>query len=68
MGYGERSLTNINEKYSANTPHAYSIPSAINPKKGVSFTSGRHVILCLSVGNRRPSLKRQIQQAIPQSS
>lgn len=47
IGYGERSLSNLNDKHSANTPHAYSIPPTINYKKGISFTSGRHVIyLC----------------------
>ncbi len=43
IGSGERSLLGLNDKFSINTPHAYSIPSSINYKKGVSFTSGRHV-------------------------
>jgi hypothetical protein len=43
IGCGERSLLGLNDKSAMNTPHAYSIPSSINYKRGISFTSGRHV-------------------------
>ena len=47
MGYGERSLGVLHhEKNYKDLPHAYSIPSSIEAKKGYAFKSGgRHVTL-----------------------